>query len=110
MRRLLTFIVMFALLAAACGSPAPEIQSDDVVAEVLGVVDAAETSATKTTVAQLEVPPGCELVTELDEYGFEVQVVNCDDRQPLPEDPDWLGSDSSKLAARMLREAMIGQE
>jgi len=112
MKKLLTLTAALALLATACGSPGPEIQSTAVVADVLGSVEAVQAAAAAAAAEAPtpSVPPGCRLVTELDEYGFEVDVIKCDDEvPPVPENPEWLGSDSAKQAATMMRQALVDQ-
>lgn len=105
MKSLPTFVCAIALLAVSCGSPRADIQSEAVIAEVLQSAVAVETTE---PVPSSSLPPGCRLVTEFDEYGFEVEVLDCgspDD--PVPEDADWLGSKSAEEAAVLLRQALI---
>lgn len=107
MKRLVLPICALAVLATSCGSTASDIDSDAVVAHVLAATPAT-TVPSEAPPASVEVPPGCRLVTELDEYGFEVEVVDCGDEEPAPPgDEEWLGSDSAVEAATLLREAIL---
>ncbi len=107
MKRLLLPICALAILATSCGSTASDIDSDAVVAHVLAAAPAT-TSPVEAPPPSIEVPPGCRLVTELDEYGFEVEVIDCGDEEPAPPGDDkWLGSDSAVEAAILMRKAIL---
>ncbi len=103
-------IVAVALLAASCGA-GPETSSDLVVAQVLSSLSEADDAAPATTAPPPSLPPGCIMVSELDNYGFEVDVLDCGERpDPGIENPNWLGSESAELAATMLRTALVDQD
>lgn len=105
MKRLFPFLCAVALLAASCGSPRAQIQSDALIADVLQ--SAVGVDATAPT-PSASVPPGCRLVTEYDEYGFEVELLDCTSPQdPPPKNTNWLGSDSAEEAAGLLVQALI---
>ncbi len=115
--RLIVVLALVALLAAGCAAAVPqEVDSTPVVSEVLAVVDETmppSPTAVATTAApapEISVPPGCRLTTMLDEYGFEIEVVDCGEPvEAQPENPDWLGSESATQVANLMRIALIDQ-
>jgi len=134
MRRL-PLLAVGVILAAACsdadltsGAPSP------VAAEVLARVDAVLGEDARPEPGAVEVPEGCRLVIELDEYGFETELVVCDEppeqsttvpsgtvpgepggtttSNPPDQAPDmaaWVGSQEARDLARRLRPVLIGQ-
>ena len=82
MRHLTAFTLCLALLAAACS---PGDGNDDAAAasaEVMARVEAAMGVQTPLDPGEVAVPEGCRLVIETDEYGFETEIVVCDDEPP----------------------------
>ncbi len=115
--RLLALLALVALIAAGCAAAVPQaVDSTPVVSEVLAVAEEtlppSTTTVTETTAPApaISVPPGCRLTTMLDEYGFEIEVVDCGEPvEAQPENPDWLGSESAAEVAKLMRVALIDQ-
>jgi hypothetical protein len=108
MKTFLSLVAALAVVASACTTAQPAIDSAPVISQVIEAVDT--TAPATTAEPTISVPPGCRLITEVDEYGFDVEVVECGEpTDPLPENPDWLGSDSAVQAATLMRIALIDQ-
>lgn len=110
MKKLLPLVSALAIVSASCGSPAPQIDSDFIVAEVMASVSRRQAASDETTLPPVSVPPGCRLVTVLDEYDFEVEVVDCGEpADPASGDSRWLGSGDAAEASKLMREALLHQ-
>ncbi len=79
MRRSLSLAVLTALLATACTGGAEDDRPAALAAEALHRVDAALGERPDLDPDEVVVPEGCRLVVETDEYGFETEIVVCDD-------------------------------
>jgi hypothetical protein len=84
MRRLLTFVLVSLLMTAACSDGASAPEAAEAAAQVIARVNAATVNPTPVDPGEAVVPEGCRLVVETDEYGFETEIVLCDEE---PEEP-----------------------
>jgi len=117
MRRLTTLALSLALLAAACSEdPGPDAAAD-ASAEVMAMVEEALGSQVPVDPDEIVVPEGCRIVIEVDEYGFETEILVCD------EDPatttttiattgmtGWLESPDARAVANALVNVVLMQE
>jgi hypothetical protein len=134
MRRL-PLLAVGVILAAACSNADLSSGSlSPIASEVLARVDAVLGEDAGPEPGAAEVPEGCRLVIELDEYGFETELVVCEEpaepsttvpsgtvpgepgetttSSPPDEAPDmaaWVGSQKARDLARRLRPVLIGQ-
>ena len=132
MKRLLATVVFVVTLLTACADDEPLDASEQFAADVISQVDAALGAQTTVAEEDIVVPEGCSLVIEVDEYGFEVEIVRCPDTvvgttEPSTGSPvddvtastvatsgdlplgEWLGSVDARNLARRLRNGLIMQ-
>lgn len=113
MGRFVLFGLVVAIVATACGGNEPDV-SDAAAGEIL-----AEVSRLGPAVPTTEAPSddNCVTVIEIDEYGFEAEVVRCDG-EPTGGDvlvetagtlEEWLGSEDARALATELRIALVEQ-
>jgi len=132
MKRMLTAAVSLAMLLAACADDDGSDASEQFASDVIAQIDA--TFGTQSAVGgeDIVVPEGCSLVVEVDEYGFEVEIVRCPDTVTETPEPDtggptdevteytvatgedlplreWLGSIDARNLARRIRNGLIMQ-
>jgi hypothetical protein len=118
----LTVVIALGLVAGACSQDDAEAhdESEVVAAEVIDsvaateaeeVIDPADESDT-----EVDLPPGCVIVTEEDEYGFPIDVMRCGDDAPPPPAPgsdqrfiEWVRTDEADQLAVALRDVLVLQ-
>ena len=132
MRRLLATAVFLVTLLTACADDDGPDASEQFAADVISQVDAALGAQSTTVEEDIVVPEGCSLVIEVDEYGFEVEIVRCPDTAVETTEPgtgspveqvtastvatgedlplgEWLGSVDARNLARRIRNGLIMQ-
>lgn len=115
-------VALFVAFTAACSSATGDDSVADqfaaeVVAEVAVAMDQPATTTPPDEGPTIEVPEGCILVEEIDEYGFPIQVVRCDGEAPVPSTTqgpdvsvaDWVGSDGAAALSAAIRDALVLQ-
>ena len=117
-------LALLTLVAAGCGEAdvdPVDLESDRIAGAVLeAVADALGRPVTTTTTPaeepDIDVPEGCVLVEEVDEYGFPIDVIRCDDDVPPPRPTgtdlsyaEWVGSDDAVALASAIRDALVLQ-
>ena len=119
MRRFLSLLVLTALAASACSGDAEPDPAAATAAEVLERVEEA-LGAQEPPPEELEVPEGCRIVIEIDEYDFETEVLVCDEdpattttTTTLPPGSDavaaWVGTQEARRTAQHLGQLVIAQ-
>lgn len=112
-------LLAVALVTGACSNGAEDPHAAEVAAEVLNRVDEEMGAREAVESGEVVVPEGCRLEIVTDEYGFEVEVVVCDDdpgttttTSSIPEgDLDaWLESRDARRFANALYAIVIQQE
>ena len=116
---LLAVVAALGLLGGGCSQDGANrheesrIFAEEVVA-VVGAIEPVENSD-----AEVDVPPGCVIVAEEDEYGFPIDVMRCGADAPPPPPPpepgsdlpfaDWVGSAAANQLAVTVRDVLVLQ-
>jgi hypothetical protein len=109
-------LLVLALATGACGAAtaADADNAADVAAELVAAAEAA--AGAPPVDAEPELPEGCEIVTETDDYGFPVEVMRCgedvpppDPGGPIPGVEGWVGSNAAFDLAVAIRDALVLQ-
>lgn len=118
----LTVVIALGLAAGACSQD--DTEGDDeskvVAVEIIDAVAGAETEEVidsgDETDSEVDLPPGCVVVTEEDEYGFPIDVMRCGDEAPPPPERgtdlrfvEWVRTDEADQLAVALRDVLVMQ-
>jgi len=120
MRRFAALILCLSLVTVACSDgDDPDGTAAAASAEVMARVEAVFGEQPSLDPGEVVVPEGCRLVIEKDEYGFETEIVACDDdldpamptegEEVAPELSAWGGSGDARGIARNLRRVLVEQ-
>jgi hypothetical protein len=118
----LTVAIALGLVTGACSQDDAEghDESDVVAVEIINAVAGAKAEEVidpvDETDSAVDLPPGCVVVTEEDEYGFPIDVMRCGDEAPPPPEPgtdlrfvEWLRTDEADQLAVALRDVLVLQ-
>jgi len=119
MHRSAKLTLCLTLLTAACSPGEGSDGAAAASARVMARVEAIFGEQTPLDPGEVAVPEGCHLVIEMDEYGFETEIVACDqvpgttppgdDGVVAPELSTWGGSVDARSVARNLRRVLVEQ-
>jgi len=120
MLRFAALILCLSLTAVACSDgDDPDDGTAAASAEVMARVEAIFGEQTPLDPGEVAVPEGCRLVIETDEYGFETEIVACDEapNTTVPAESEgvvaelsaWGGSVDARGVARNLRRVLVEQ-
>lgn len=114
MRRASLFLAIAALLATGCSrestaAPPTEAATDEVLAIAYATAGPVEQADTEPDA----VPDDCRVEVEIDEYGFETEVLRCDGREVPDGATDalevWLDSLEARRTAQLIRNLVVLQ-
>jgi len=117
MRNSATLLLIMALLTTGCYNAAQPNESQELAAEVMTRVEIAVGIREAAGPHGSAVPEGCHTKIEIDEYGFEVEVVICDGNPTTTTSPvpttgltSWLESPDARSVATILYNVVILQQ
>ena len=109
-------VAALGLVGGGCSQDGADRQAESQLfaAEVIAAVGVIE--PTDDSGAEVDVPPGCVIVTEEDGYGFPIDVMKCGADVPPPADPGsdltfagWVGSAAAHKLAGAVRDVLVLQ-